>query len=52
MLTISNGYKINIDSKIGYIDVLKRNQTITFGALDNKTFGDADFDLTATASSV
>jgi Leucine-rich repeat (LRR) protein/uncharacterized protein YjdB len=51
MLTISNGYKINIDSKIGYIDVLKRNQTITFGALDNKTFGDADFDLTATASS-
>jgi Leucine-rich repeat (LRR) protein len=51
MLTISNGYKINIDSKIGYIDVLKRNQTITFEALDNKTFGDADFDLTATASS-
>jgi len=26
-------------------------QTITFGALASKTFGDADFDLTATASS-
>ena len=27
------------------------SQTITFGALPNKTFGDADFGLTATASS-
>lgn len=28
-----------------------QNQTITFNALPNKTFGDADFNLTATASS-
>jgi uncharacterized protein YjdB len=33
------------------LTVEKAGQTITFGALDNKTFGDADFDLTATASS-
>ncbi len=29
----------------------KANQTITFGALANKTYGDADFGVTATASS-
>jgi hypothetical protein len=29
----------------------KANQTITFGALANKTFGDADFTVSATASS-
>jgi Bacterial Ig-like domain (group 3)/Immunoglobulin domain len=29
----------------------KANQTITFGALEDKTFGDADFGVTATASS-
>src|SRR5204863_316590 len=29
----------------------KANQTITFGALANKTFGDADFNVSATASS-
>ena len=29
----------------------KANQTITFGALDNKTFGDVDFNVSATASS-
>ena len=28
-----------------------QNQTITFNAISNKTFGDADFQLTATASS-
>ena len=33
------------------IDVLKGNQTITFDALTNKTFGDADFIVGATASS-
>jgi hypothetical protein len=33
------------------IQVLKGNQTITFGALANKTFGDADFVVSATASS-
>jgi hypothetical protein len=30
---------------------IKANQTITFGALGNKTFGDADFGVSATASS-
>ena len=33
------------------IQVLKGNQTVTFGALSNKTFGDADFIVSATASS-
>jgi uncharacterized repeat protein (TIGR01451 family) len=33
------------------IQVLKGNQTITFGGLPNKTFGDADFSVSATASS-
>jgi hypothetical protein len=33
------------------IQVLKGNQTITFGVLPNKTFGDADFTVSATASS-
>lgn len=31
--------------------VTKLNQTITFGALANRTFGDADFNVSATASS-
>ncbi len=31
--------------------VVKADQTITFGSLPDKTFGDADFDLSATASS-
>ncbi len=31
--------------------IAKANQTITFGALPNKTFGDADFAVSATASS-
>src|SRR4029079_6896486 len=31
--------------------IAKANQTITFGALGNKTFGDADFGVGATASS-
>ncbi|MFZ4767979.1 MAG: beta strand repeat-containing protein, partial [Roseimicrobium sp.] len=33
------------------LTVDKANQTITFGALANRTYGDAPFDLTATASS-
>jgi hypothetical protein len=33
------------------ITIGKGDQTITFGALTNKTFGDADFALSATASS-
>ncbi|HEX8887641.1 MAG TPA: Calx-beta domain-containing protein [Pyrinomonadaceae bacterium] len=32
-------------------NVAKANQTITFGALANKTFGDPDFNVSATASS-
>src|SRR5437764_2128066 len=31
--------------------IAKANQTITFGALANKTFGDPDFNVSATASS-
>ena len=31
--------------------IARSNQTITFGALTNKTFGDADFPVSATASS-
>jgi hypothetical protein len=31
--------------------IAKANQTITFGPLANKTFGDADFNVSATASS-
>ncbi|MBT7161379.1 MAG: hypothetical protein HN904_01300, partial [Victivallales bacterium] len=34
-----------------WVRINKAAQTITFGALANKTFGDADFDLAATASS-
>src|SRR5207302_11300675 len=32
-------------------NIAKANQTITFGALANKTFGDPDFNVSATASS-
>src|SRR5206468_2629827 len=32
-------------------NITKANQAITFAALANKTFGDADFGVTATASS-
>jgi hypothetical protein len=35
----------------GFTYVGKQDQTITFGALANKTYGDADFGVTATASS-
>jgi hypothetical protein len=35
----------------GTLTVTKANQTITFGALANKTFGDADFAVSANASS-
>src|SRR6266436_6495687 len=33
------------------INVLKANQTISFGSLPNKTYGDPDFTVSATASS-
>jgi hypothetical protein len=38
------------ESKTVYINVLKANQTITFGSLGNKTYGVADFTVTASAS--
>ena len=41
----------NAASKNVSINVLKANQTITFGALTTKTFGDADFAVGASASS-
>jgi Leucine-rich repeat (LRR) protein/PKD repeat protein len=50
-LTISDGITSDTEVKSELIEVLKGNQSITFEALDNKTFGDADFDLRATASS-
>ncbi|TAK93698.1 MAG: Ig-like domain repeat protein [Verrucomicrobia bacterium] len=39
------------DAVSGIFSVAKGNQTITFGALGNKTYGDAAFALSATASS-
>ena len=41
----------NDDSGSVAIDIGKADQTITFGALANKTYGDADFGVSATASS-
>jgi hypothetical protein len=43
----------NYDIKFvkGTLAITKASQIITFGALENKTFGDADFALKATASS-
>jgi hypothetical protein len=37
--------------QVNVTGVVKQNQTISFGALPNKTFGDANFGLNATASS-
>ncbi len=47
--TIGAGTSFN--SSVQSLTTLKRTQTITFGALDDVTYGVADFDLTATASS-
>jgi len=33
------------------VNVIKANQTITFGSLSDKTYGNPDFDVTATATS-
>jgi gliding motility-associated-like protein len=41
----------SFNSSVQSLTTLKRTQTITFDALDNVTYGVADFDLTATASS-
>ncbi|HEX6510140.1 MAG TPA: Ig-like domain-containing protein, partial [Chloroflexota bacterium] len=38
-------------SSIGSLTVAQANQSITFGALSNKTYGDPDFTVSATASS-
>jgi probable HAF family extracellular repeat protein len=38
-------------SGAGQLTVAKADQTITFGALADKTFGDGDFNISATASS-
>ncbi len=47
----STNYDITYQSGTLTINLLKLDQTITFGSLAAKTFGDAPFDLTATASS-
>ncbi|MFZ2167662.1 MAG: MBG domain-containing protein [Minisyncoccia bacterium] len=44
-------YNSLTDASAGNFIVSKANQTITFDALSNKTFGDPDFDVSATASS-
>ncbi|MEI8293696.1 MAG: YDG domain-containing protein [bacterium] len=52
-LTLSSGSTSNyaITYATGTLTISKANQSITFGALSAKTFGDAAFALTATASS-
>src|SRR6185436_6168089 len=47
----SNGILPDATSNIAVLTVTKANQTITFGALAGKTFVDAPFTVTATASS-
>jgi streptogramin lyase len=47
-LTSSN-YRIAFVGAV--LDIGKAGQTVTFAALPNKTYGDADFDVSATASS-
>ena len=45
---------VNQDACVSYAakgGTLYKSQTITFGALSNKTFGDADFTVGATSSS-
>jgi PKD repeat protein len=50
-LTISDGLNNDVESKSDFVEVLKGSQTITFGQLEAKAFGDADFELSATSSS-
>lgn len=47
----SGNYEITYQNGTLTIAQLKLDQTITFGPLETKIFGDAPFDLTATASS-
>jgi len=49
--TPNDAANYNSTSKNVSINVLKANQTITFGALGARTFNDADFTVSATASS-
>ncbi|MCA1554456.1 MAG: hypothetical protein LC737_08760, partial [Chloroflexi bacterium] len=46
-----NNYNDSAESAAFTVTLNKANQTITFGALANKTYGDADFTVSATASS-
>ena len=48
---VSNGVGSPVNSNPAALTVAASSQTITFGALSAKTFGDAAFGLTATASS-
>jgi len=49
-VTATNGIGTSSAATISFV-VAKGNQTITFGTLGNKQYGDANFALTATASS-
>ncbi len=51
---VKNEYSVKMDGNKTITATFTRsnqNQTITFGPLANKTYGDADFNVTATASS-
>src|SRR5207302_2931870 len=53
-ITASQGGNANFNAATDVqqsFNIAKANQTITFNALANKTFGDADFSVSATASS-
>jgi hypothetical protein len=50
-LQVGNGNYNGATAESQLFSVARANQTITFGALGNKTFGDGDFTLSATASS-
>src|SRR2546428_2127914 len=53
----NDGYSVADTANFKYptltadLHVIKANQTITFGTLADKTYGDADFSISATASS-
>jgi len=54
IITASQGGNVNYNAATNVPQTLtvdKANQIISFSSLANKTFGDSDFDLTATASS-
>lgn len=49
--TPTDSSNFNSASTTAKINVVKGSQTITFGSLNNKTFGDGTFNVSATASS-